>query len=90
MNKYDYLNSNVTDLNLPHQRTWIRVEDILLAVGNIVYCPYRSTSTQILKIESNNDVTIQFYAQGDPIYRFDADCLLLEFSNPYQIFRQLY
>ena len=88
MNTYN-LNSNDTDLNLP-QHAWIRVENVLLTVGNILYYPCRGTSEKILKIEINDDVTIQFYIQGYPIYIFDVDILLLGSSNSYQINEQLY
>ena len=67
------------------QRTWIQVENRLLRVGNILYCPCRGTSAKILKIKSKGYIYIQFYAQGYLIYSFDIDSLQLESSNPYQV-----
>ena len=90
MNKEEYLNSNKTNTNLPYQCTRIRLDNRLLTVENIIYYSCRVTSAKIIKIENNNNVTIQFYAQGYSIYRFDVDSLLLESFSPYQINRQLY
>ena len=85
MNDKDYLNSNDSDSNISHQRTWVRVENILSTLGNIVYCPCRCTSATILKLENNNNITIKCHAQGYPVYRIDVDSLLIEPFSPYQL-----
>ena len=85
MNKGKYINSNNTNINLPHQPTWIRIENRLLRVGITVSFLCRATYTQILSISFEDDFTIKFCAQGHPIYNFDTYSLRLDSSKPYQV-----
>ena len=89
MNKDD-LNSNNTHINLSHQRTSIRIENRILHIGDIIYCPSRVICAKFLSISSQDFATMQFYAQGFTIYTFNSSLLRLELLYPYQVNGQLY
>ena len=89
MNNKDIYNSRDHLSNIPSQRT-VTIENRLLCVGNIIYCPSRATNAKILKISAEDGVTIQFYAQGFPTCRFESNLLRLETSNPYTVTGHLF
>ena len=81
---------NKSNVHLPHNQRTLTIESTLLHVGNIVYCPYRATNANIIKISAEDDVTTQFYGLDFPTCRFASNLLQLEKSNPYTVTGQLF
>ena len=82
--------NNNTNVHLPHLQRPVTIENTLLRVGNIIHYPCRTTNAKIIKISAEDNVTIQFYAQGFPTCRFASNLLQLEKSNPYTVMVQLF